>query len=263
MITIERWLKAKEGTAQYTLKELDRWLNTIIHWHGASRGYVAQKAGGKLYLSVLMPKYSQLKFRWSGAYGCMDVNIETKDIGDTSSWILPYFATRTNEFRVFGQGDDLYTAQEKSWAAELVQTINERIKATLIDIVQENDLCICGRCECFCICKLIQRQWLCETCSKKIHPIDETNKSGGSIYFISTALSDDIKIGWTRGDVERRMATFCLPESQILAIEKGDRLRESELHRKFHHCRIGNSEWFKAVPELMTYIASCNQRGGA
>lgn len=257
--SVERWREAKEHTACCILKELGQWLNRIIHWHGVSRGYTAQKQEGKKYLSDILPDYSQLKFRWYCGYGCLDVVIEGRNVID-DSWILSRFYTRDDEFRVFGQKEQMYTTEWTSWATELAQSINETIKATLTGIMQENNLCICKHCGYLSVCELIwEQQWLCKKCSKQIHPLDKIKKPGGLIYYVTTALSSDIKIGWAKTNVEQRIATFCLPEHQILATEKGDRLRESELHRKFCHGRIGNSEWFRPVPELLAHIASCNQ----
>jgi len=84
-----------------------------------------------------------------------------------------------------------------------------------------------------------------------------TNRRQTKIYFIQSGTSGPIKIGYSGGSIERRLAALQTghPEPlRLLASMGGDRSTEAELHRRFHtHRRSG--EWFDPHPDLIQFIA--------
>ncbi|MGK3989282.1 YozE family protein [Sorangium sp. So ce136] len=82
------------------------------------------------------------------------------------------------------------------------------------------------------------------------------------VYFIQAGPSGPIKIGYSGGPVERRLAALQTghPETLcVLATMDGDRFTEAELHRRFHGYRL-SGEWFKPEPDLMDLIAVLQQK---
>lgn len=67
-----------------------------------------------------------------------------------------------------------------------------------------------------------------------------------------------IKIGYSKQPLKRlRTLQGRSPrELHLLSVEYGGRARESELHRKFAHLRVGNSEWFDPGEPLLTWLIS-------
>lgn len=61
-----------------------------------------------------------------------------------------------------------------------------------------------------------------------------------------------IKIGISEDPCSRVFAGLHCDE--LLGLEAGGRDRESQLHRRFAHCRI-QGEWFERHPDLLAYIA--------
>lgn len=80
----------------------------------------------------------------------------------------------------------------------------------------------------------------------------------GWVYFIQSADSREVMIGFTTRDVEsrvREMQTGHPSEILILAKTRGPVTLERELHKKFEkHSRRG--EWFLPHPDLMSYITA-------
>jgi uncharacterized protein YozE (UPF0346 family) len=89
-----------------------------------------------------------------------------------------------------------------------------------------------------------------------IFPINEK----GNIYFIKSAHSHEIKIGFTSGDVSKRLS--CLQTShpyqlKLLTTIPGDTDFERSLHQQFEKHRL-KGEWFKPHPEILAYISNIN-----
>jgi hypothetical protein len=80
------------------------------------------------------------------------------------------------------------------------------------------------------------------------------------VYFIEAIGKDEIKIGTTADDPEKRLATFQTANAaqlSVLAKIPGDKGTECRLHARFAHIRINpRREWFRATDELRNYIAT-------
>lgn len=63
---------------------------------------------------------------------------------------------------------------------------------------------------------------------------------------------DRVKIGTTRNPRQRLGAIM---HDELLAFERGDRIRERERHVQFASLRLGG-EWFAAAPELLAHAAT-------
>lgn len=79
------------------------------------------------------------------------------------------------------------------------------------------------------------------------------------IYFVQAVGVGNIKIGWTEGtDAAQRMRDMQVGSPVPLSLLRtipGDRTLEQELHRRFAFAHV-HGEWFRAVPELLAFIAS-------
>lgn len=79
----------------------------------------------------------------------------------------------------------------------------------------------------------------------------------GSVYFIRSEKTHEIKIGFTAGKIEDRLRALQTSHPhnlQVLAISRGNREHEKALHEKFASIRL-RGEWFEPHPELLTYIS--------
>ncbi|MBW4580639.1 MAG: GIY-YIG nuclease family protein [Tildeniella nuda ZEHNDER 1965/U140] len=79
-----------------------------------------------------------------------------------------------------------------------------------------------------------------------------------SVYFLFDDLRQSIKIGTTIC-VKQRVKDLQAGTSanlQCLKVIKGGRRKEHQLHKKFAHLHI-RGEWFKATPELLSFIEEC------
>lgn len=83
--------------------------------------------------------------------------------------------------------------------------------------------------------------------------------AGPLVYFIR--ISDMIKIGYS-GNLRERVAGLGVTMAQVIGVEPGDPDREAELHRQFAHLREFG-EWFRAEPELLTYVATLEAESAA
>lgn len=80
----------------------------------------------------------------------------------------------------------------------------------------------------------------------------------GIIYFIKSSNNHEVKIGFTSGDVAKRMSTLQTSHPyklELLATIPGDTKFESELHNTFQQHRL-RGEWFKPHPDVMTYVSN-------
>jgi len=82
-----------------------------------------------------------------------------------------------------------------------------------------------------------------------------------TIYFAKSELSNAIKIGHTDRDVDKRVKEFALPDVEVLATVPGGRKKETDLHERFQHLRIGGSEWFENGQELTEFVGSLQSPG--
>ena len=86
----------------------------------------------------------------------------------------------------------------------------------------------------------------------------EVEVLGPKVYFIQGEQSRRIKIGYTEGLVESRIASLQTgSQERLLALgwKPGTRSDERTLHRQFAKLSMGG-EWFNPGPELLTYVSS-------
>jgi uncharacterized protein YozE (UPF0346 family) len=92
----------------------------------------------------------------------------------------------------------------------------------------------------------------------KLWGIISLNNDKGTIYFIKSDETKEIKIGYTSGEVEKRLKTLQTGHPyklQVLATMPGSRDEEKTLHEKFASIRL-SGEWFKPHPDLLAFIAT-------
>ncbi len=83
-----------------------------------------------------------------------------------------------------------------------------------------------------------------------------TNENG-CVYFIKSEKTDEIKIGYTSGEVKNRLRSLQTGHPyklKILATLSGTRDDERSLHEKFANSRL-KGEWFKSHPDLLDIIS--------
>lgn len=76
------------------------------------------------------------------------------------------------------------------------------------------------------------------------------------VYFIQNSKSKEIKIGLTK-DITRRLndiKTYFPYGVELLHVIEGNKLLETELHKKFKKYNI-NGEWFEPAQELLNHIS--------
>lgn len=78
----------------------------------------------------------------------------------------------------------------------------------------------------------------------------EVAKTQGWIYYLR--LDEKIKIGWT-SDLDQRMKAYP-PHAIRLAVHRGSRADERDLHRTFTPFRVAGREWYSQGNELMSHI---------
>ena len=84
------------------------------------------------------------------------------------------------------------------------------------------------------------------------------------IYFIQSNDSGPIKIGYTSGDPEHRLAALqsASPEPlKLLCYTHGTQKEEGKIHALFNVYRI-NGEWFEPVEVLLKYISTIHSTFG-
>ncbi len=87
--------------------------------------------------------------------------------------------------------------------------------------------------------------------------VDPHSVSPSWVYFLRAGTDGAIKIGVTE-TIEARMAqlqTGSAERLHLLAIMRGDEKIERQLHARFAGHRM-MGEWFRAVPELLEFVAS-------
>jgi len=79
----------------------------------------------------------------------------------------------------------------------------------------------------------------------------QQRKRDGYVYFLRNG--ERIKIGYST-DPRARAVSLSLRESDILGVIKAERRMESTLHEVWAAIRVGNTEWFHATDELLSWI---------
>lgn len=78
----------------------------------------------------------------------------------------------------------------------------------------------------------------------------------GWVYFVQCRTTGLIKIGTTKRDPEKRLATLqtgCPTELRLLGTLRGGEPRESRLHEDFSDYRV-RGEWFRPGPRVVAYL---------
>ena len=79
----------------------------------------------------------------------------------------------------------------------------------------------------------------------------------GTIYFVKSEKTHEIKIGFTSGPVEKRLRSLQTAhpsELNLLATIPGTSDHERSLHQKFANIRL-KGEWFEPHPDLLAFIS--------
>jgi hypothetical protein len=79
-----------------------------------------------------------------------------------------------------------------------------------------------------------------------------------SVYFIRNKLTGNVKIGFTKGDPEKRrqaLQTACDGELELVAFVDGFESEERELHVRYRSLRV-RGEWFRAEGALAEHMRS-------
>lgn len=80
----------------------------------------------------------------------------------------------------------------------------------------------------------------------------------GWVYYL--LVGDLIKIGFA-SDVRKRLRSYP-PNTELLAVEPGDRALEKRRHQQFDEHLQRGREWFADVPEIRTWICTvCDEHG--
>jgi len=79
----------------------------------------------------------------------------------------------------------------------------------------------------------------------------------GCVYFIRSEKNHEIKIGFTAGQVEKRLSSLQTAHPyklQLWATIPGTTEYEKSLHERFASIRL-EGEWFKPHPDLVAFIS--------
>ncbi len=83
-----------------------------------------------------------------------------------------------------------------------------------------------------------------------------TVKHSGFIYFLLAEKHNAVKIGFTRGSIEKRLIngiTWSPYDFDVLKVIEGTMLDEVALHKRFAQYKI-KREWFEYSDELKEFI---------
>lgn len=78
------------------------------------------------------------------------------------------------------------------------------------------------------------------------------------VYFIRQGTDGPIKIGFTSGGIDVRLAALQAGNPYTLRVLRtipGGQIEEQELHERFKAHRL-QGEWFESTPELLAFIAA-------
>jgi hypothetical protein len=78
------------------------------------------------------------------------------------------------------------------------------------------------------------------------------------IYFVQPVDGGPVKIGYSADPQRRHAQLEAIYRRPLvaLAVIEGDRRREREIHDRFAHLRLGNTEQFRPAPELAEFIGA-------
>lgn len=88
--------------------------------------------------------------------------------------------------------------------------------------------------------------------------IPKPGEEMGWVYFIACVETKRCKIGFTRGDVQKRLKNLQTGSAgalRILAQQPGTPTTERNLHQRFSEQRI-HGEWFEMSGELFAYLCA-------
>jgi hypothetical protein len=78
-----------------------------------------------------------------------------------------------------------------------------------------------------------------------------------AVYFIRGERSGNVKIGYTSGDIEKRLGNLLTSSSEELflvkSIPNGTLKDEKRLHKRFERSHL-TREWFRYQPEISIYL---------
>jgi uncharacterized protein YozE (UPF0346 family) len=83
----------------------------------------------------------------------------------------------------------------------------------------------------------------------------------GTVYFLKSPHSHEIKIGFTSGEVSKRLSSLQTShpyQLELLTTIPGNTDLERSLHQQFEQYRL-RGEWFKPHPEIISYISNIKQ----
>lgn len=85
---------------------------------------------------------------------------------------------------------------------------------------------------------------------------DKTDPRPGWIYYIACSETTRLKIGYTSGDVSKRLKalqTGSAGKLRLIAMHPGTQANERNIHNEFAHKRI-HGEWFEMSEDLFGYV---------
>jgi hypothetical protein len=111
----------------------------------------------------------------------------------------------------------------------------------------------------------VKDAYVCPCCTRPVFVAVKHNcnkaagVSKGWVYFVQAEHGGPIKIGYTEGAPQKRVAslqTASPARLRLVTYTVGDREKEREIHNRFSRARL-NGEWFSAdadgLPELIAY----------
>jgi hypothetical protein len=95
--------------------------------------------------------------------------------------------------------------------------------------------------------------WLCVVCEWRHGDVVDHELPPPRVDVVYYLRYDDrIKIGTTANPRQRLSAIW---HDELLAFERGDRLRERRRHAQFAGDRFAGTEWFRSSPALLEHVA--------
>jgi hypothetical protein len=89
--------------------------------------------------------------------------------------------------------------------------------------------------------------------------LKERRQAQSVVYYIR--FGQGIKIGTTT-NMQQRLSTFCLRDTDVLATEPGSHSLERSRHEFFADTRVGNTEVFTISPKLIKHIEAVKKYHG-
>lgn len=86
--------------------------------------------------------------------------------------------------------------------------------------------------------------------------------SGMAVYFVKGKSTNHVKVGFTKGDPQKRLSNLQTSASEELeiihVIPEGTTELEARLHEKFRHNHL-RGEWFKYRPDVAIYLGDLDR----